>query len=100
MRIEPVADAVAHAVEADHHGEDRKARERGNPPLVHEFTSLGYHRAPFRSGRYHAEAKERQAGEYQDRIAQVERDEYDQRADGVRHDLAEQDVHGAEADRL
>ena len=70
-----------------------------DPPLLHQLAPFRHHRAPFRRRRHHAEAEERQAGEHQDGVAEVERDQHDQRPDGVGHDLAEQDVRRAEADR-
>src|SRR2546429_237520 len=56
-RIEPVADAVAKEVEAEHHGQDRQARKCRDPPLLDQLAPLRDHRAPFGRRRNDAEAE-------------------------------------------
>src|SRR5580692_10500174 len=78
MRVEPIAKTVADEVEADHHRQDRQAREGRHPPLRDQLATLGDHGPPFRRRRHHAEPQERQPGEHQDGVAKVQRNQHDQ----------------------
>src|ERR1700755_494808 len=47
MRIEPVAEAVAHEVEGHHHRQDGQTGKGGHPPLLHQLPPFAHHRPPF-----------------------------------------------------
>src|SRR4029077_8976130 len=81
MRIEPIAKAIAHEVEAHHHRQDGQPRKGGHPPLLHQLTPFADHLAPVGRRRYHAQTEKRQPGKRQDGVAEVERDQHDKRPD-------------------
>src|SRR6185437_6556160 len=77
MRIEPVAQAVADEVEAHHHRQDGEPGKRRHPPLLHQLPPLTDHRPPLGGRRHGAKAKEGQAGEHENRVAEIERHQHD-----------------------
>ena len=90
LRIEKVAEAVAEEVEGEHGGEDREPGERADPPPLEVLGAVGDHRAPLGLRRLGAEAEERQAGEQQDRVREVECREHEHRPGDVRQHVAEE----------
>src|SRR3989449_10122631 len=64
VRVEPVAERVAHQVDRERRQKDREPRERRDPPGVqHVHAALAEHVAPRRRRRLHAEPEERQRSE-------------------------------------
>ena len=77
--IEEVTKPVAQEIAADHEREDRQPGEGRHPPLLDHGASCRHHGAPFRRRRHRPEAEEAQAGEGDDRGADIEREEDDER---------------------
>ena len=69
LRVERVAQAVAHQVEGEHRDQDREARETSPPTSARWMNSsaLGQHRAPLRRRRLRAEAEEAERRGVEDR---------------------------------
>ena len=82
--IQPVLEPVAEEVEAEDHREDRQPRERGDPPVLELRPARRDHGPPFRLGRHRAQAEERQRGDEDDRVPDVEGRLDHDRGEGVR----------------
>src|SRR5205807_4074567 len=75
LRVEDVAKAVAEEVEREHDREDREARKRPHPPPLEVLRPRRDHRAPLGLRRLRPEPEEREPGEQQDGVREVERGE-------------------------
>src|SRR5665213_4016469 len=88
-RVEGIAQAVAHQVEAQHRQEDGQARERQLVRgLEDERARHAQHRAPLGGRRLHAQAQETQARGDQDRHTDYQRCVEDDRGECVAQHLS------------
>src|SRR5205807_588328 len=92
--VQPVAKSVAQEIEPHRGRENRHAREGGHPPLLDEDAPLGNHRTPFWRRGPDAKPQERQAGERDDGVSDIEREERDEGSERVRQDMAEENSPG------
>ena len=90
LRVERVAQRVAEEVEREHDREDRQPGKRADPPVLEVLRALGDAGAPLRVRRLRAEAEEREAGEQQHGVAEIERREHEHRPEHVRQHVAHQ----------
>ncbi len=99
LGVEPVAEAVAEEVEGEHGERDGEAGEQDHPGrrLVEIRARARQHQAPGRRRLSHAEPEERQARLEQDGLRHRRRHHDQERGDDVRHDVAQDDAHVAEA---
>src|SRR3989449_4553654 len=100
VRVEPVAERVAHQVDRERRQKDREPRERRDPPGVqHVHAALAEHVAPRRRRRLHAEPEEGQERLEDDHLGHLEGRDDDDGGHEVRQDLAEDDPRVAHPER-
>src|SRR5690606_9262545 len=69
LRVQRIAQAIAHEVDGEHGDENGQSGEGDNPPSAQdELTGLRQHRAPFRRRRLRTHAEEAERGRVQNCI--------------------------------
>src|SRR6185503_20773698 len=91
LRVEGVAQAVAHQVELQHGDQDRQAGEGDDPRCpLDELERVGQHRSPLRRRRLRAQAEESECGGVEDRVGKAECRLHDQRSGAIGQERIEQ----------
>src|SRR4029078_8534319 len=93
-------EAVAEEDGVEHHEPDDQAREHAVPPRAeHERPGVGDHQSPLRARVLRRQAEERQTGDGEQHVAEVEGDTRCQRSTKVRDHVPAQEVRCAGAER-
>src|SRR5882672_1245056 len=93
LRVEPVAEAVGHHVEAEHRDHDGEAGEDDHPGrLEHEPAAVGEHQAEGWRRRAHPDPHERERGFHQDGDGHEHGGLDQDRGGGVRQDVAQHEA--------